>query len=273
MNNSMNDLPTSTSQLFNTGAGRRLSGVVVRPDELSQSQRHQMYDLLEAYFVGTRRSQFDRDLAEKESVILLRDEISGAIHGFSTFMRMFATIEDRPIVAFFSGDTIIAREYWGDTLLSRLWSQTIFAEAELIRIASPGAKIYWFLICSGYRTWRFLPVFFREFYPNPHSATPAFEQKILDVLGTKKFGEEYVSSCGVVRFHHPTPLHPGVSDLTEERRRDKSIAFFERVNPGHARGDELACLTEISSQNLTRAGARMVGGGLHLTPPVHVRSQ
>jgi hypothetical protein len=33
------------------------------------------------------------------------------------------------------------------------------------------------------------------------------------------------------------------------------------MNPGHANGDELACLTEISRSNLTPAGERMVGGG------------
>jgi hypothetical protein len=40
---------------------------------------------------------------------------------------------------------------------------------------------------------------------------------------------------------------------------DRQVAFFARMNPGHILGDELACLTEITRSNLTRAGQRMVG--------------
>jgi hypothetical protein len=36
------------------------------------------------------------------------------------------------------------------------------------------------------------------------------------------------------------------------------VAFFDSRNPGHARGDELACITGVSRSNVTRAGARML---------------
>ena len=36
------------------------------------------------------------------------------------------------------------------------------------------------------------------------------------------------------------------------------IAFFLATNPGHVRGDELVCLTELCDENLTRAGRRMI---------------
>ena len=32
---------------------------------------------------------------------------------------------------------------------------------------------------------------------------------------------------------------------------------FAALNPGHVRGDELACVTELTPQNLTSAGRRM----------------
>ncbi|HYR28933.1 MAG TPA: hypothetical protein VEU30_10735, partial [Thermoanaerobaculia bacterium] len=178
----------------------------------------------------------------------------GRIVGFSTFMRLTATIDGEEVVAFFSGDTIVAREYWGESILARTWGTTMIAEAERI-----GGRVYWFLICSGYKTWRFLPVFFRAFHPNPGSPTPPREQHVLDTLAAAKFGGEYRREEGVVRFERPTPLRPGVADVTEERLRDPRIAFFERITPGHIHGDELVCLTEISRANLTRAGLRMLG--------------
>jgi hypothetical protein len=204
-----------------------------------------MYALFESYFAGTDRARFESDLAEKDGVILLRD--GNRIGGFSTFK----WIDDGETVAFFSGDTIVDREYWGETVLSRMWAKIAFAKADQI-----DRKVYWFLISSGYKTWRFLPVFFREFYPHPDMPTPPHIQRVIDNLGARKFGEQYDS--GIVRFRNATPLRRGVAEITEERLRDPLIAFFARANPGHANGDELACLTEVSRANLTRAGQRMV---------------
>jgi hypothetical protein len=79
------------------------------------------------------------------------------------------------------------------------------------------------------------------------------------VLGLRKFGDEYHKESGVVRLRTATPLREGVADVTEQRLRDPRVAFFAQRNPGYLEGDELACLTEISRANLTRAGERMLG--------------
>lgn len=231
-----------------------------------------MYALLQTYFSGTDRARFEADLQEKEAVILLRDAASGDIQGFSTLMRLTTSIDlvgqagragqagpqQKEVVAFFSGDTIIDRDYWGETVLSRVWAQTVFAEVDRVNAETPAASIYWFLICSGYKTWRFLPLFFREFYPNAESPTPPHVRRVLDTLGASKFGDQYLPDSGIVRFRTATPLRRGVADVTDERLRDPRVAFFTRMNPGHAGGDELACLAELSRANLTRAAERMM---------------
>ncbi|HYS52342.1 MAG TPA: hypothetical protein VER58_01095 [Thermoanaerobaculia bacterium] len=232
---------TSTSPRFEVE--RRLTGSVVT--HTTEEERGQMYALFETYFLGTDRARFESDLAEKDGVILLRD--GDRIRGFSTFL----WIREKEFVAFFSGDTIVDRDYWGETVLSRMWAQIAFAEADRI-----DSRVYWFLISSGYKTWRFLPVFFREFYPNPELTMPPHIRNIIDHLGVCKFGDQYAD--GIVRFRNATPLRRGVAEITDERLRDPNIAFFARANPGHANGDELACLTEVSRSNLTRAGQRMV---------------
>lgn len=218
-----------------------------------------MYELLESYFAGTDRARFDADLQEKDLVILLRDAGTGRVQGFSTLMRLCDRVDGRDVIAFFSGDTIVDREYWGETELSRAWGQTVYAEVDRIRAERPDASIYWFLICSGYKTWRFLPVFFRTFYPNLRAATPDGVRRIADALAAKKFGDEYRPESGVVRFRQAMPLRQGVASITPERLRDPRVAFFVERNPGHACGDELVCLTELTRENLTRAGERMVG--------------
>ncbi len=258
MSDSIAALPTSISPPFEAGCGRRLGGAVVARADLTVAERDEMYGLLVSYFVGTSRLQFESDLAEKEAAILLRDAESGQIQGFSTLMRIAACVDARQIVAFFSGDTIVAHQYWGESELSRLWSRTVFAEAHRILAKQPETSVYWFLICSGYKTWRFLPVFFREYYPNAKAPTPPHVKHILDALGECKFGNQYDTRTGVVRLRSAAPLRSGVADVTDQRLRDPRIAFFTKMNPGHLLGDELACLTELSRSNLTRAGERMV---------------
>jgi hypothetical protein len=237
---------------------RRLAGEAVPSGRLTSEERDEMYALLQMYFAGTERVRFEADLAEKETVILLRDCHSGRIQGFSTLMRMTAAHDGEQIAAFFSGDTIIDRSYWGETILSRIWAQVVFGEVDAIARERPATRAYWFLICSGYKTWRFLPLFFRRFYPNADEPTPPGCQRLLDTLGTRKFGDQYIAGSGIVRFHAAMPLRRGVADLTDERLRNPQVAFFARVNPGHAAGDELACLAELSRSNLTRAALRMM---------------
>lgn len=256
MTSSMIALHTSTSPRCEVA--RRLVGAVVPTARVTLDERDEMYALLQMYFAGTGRAGFEADLAEKDVAILLRDEASGRIQGFSTLMRLNVQLDATHVVAFFSGDTIVDRDYWGEHVLSRIWGQTVFGEADRILTERPGTPIYWFLICSGYKTWRFLPVFFRHFYPNADAPTPPYFQQLLDRLGTGKFGDQYIPGAGIVRFRAATPLRRGVAEITEERLRDPQVAFFARLNPGHADGDELACVAEISRSNLTRAGLRMI---------------
>ena len=256
MSSSMTALSTSTSVPCEPRP--HLASSVVAPRDLTVADRRQMYELLRKYFSGTTRAGFDADLREKESVILVRDGRTGRIQGFSTLMRMRSSVDGREVVAFFSGDTIVDRRYWGETLLSRTWGETVLTQAERVVAEYPETSVYWFLICSGYKTWRFLPLFFRKFYPNADTPTPPHIRRILDTLGTAKFGDQYRADQGIVRFRHATPLRPGIADVTEERLRDPNVAFFVERNPGHAAGDELACLAALWRSNLTRAAHRLI---------------
>jgi hypothetical protein len=260
MNNSTSVQPTSTSPR-SEAVERRIVGGAIRRDELTPADRDEMYGLLQRCFSGTDRTHFERDLSEKETIIVLRDGVDRSMCGFSTLMRLRSTIDGEPIVAFFSGDTIVDPAYWGDTALSRIWGHVVFGEADRIAHYEPGTRVFWFLICSGYKTWRFLPVFFRDYYPSLAGQPSVFHQRLRDRLGCEKFGDEYVPGAGIVRFRCATPLRRGVADITPERLRDPHTAFFARVNPGHAEGDELACLAEITRSNLTRAGRRIVDAG------------
>ena len=230
MSDSLQDLAPSTSARCD----------VVRRAGLSRHERDAMFALYTTYFATSDRMTFERDLAEKEWVIVLANG-DGRIEGFSTLMRMQAG----GATVFFSGDTIVARHRWGSFDLPRMWARHVFSHA--------GANTYWFLISSGWRTYRFLPLFFRDFYPRNASLKP-----LLDAIALSKFAEAYDARTGVIRLATPAPLRGGVSD-PDARMTNPHVRFFVEANPGHADGDELACLVPIRFDNLTPAGLRMIG--------------
>jgi hypothetical protein len=170
-------------------------------------------------------------------------------------MRITAVAGGERLTGIFSGDTIVDREYWGETVLARVWSQHAFRLAASIR----DSRVHWFLICSGYKTYRFLPAFFREFYPTFERPTPRRIRDAMRALASVKYPREFDAGRGVVRPERPAPLMSGVADVTLQRLADPHVAFFVEANPGHADGDELVCLTELVASNLTPAGRRMVG--------------
>ena len=229
---------------------------VYRVDELEDEQRHQMLGLMQDHFQNVTREQFARDLAEKDWAFLLTEVGSGRVHGFSTLLRFSLDVEGTPTVSFFSGDTIVRREYWHETALAQAWARHVFHLTADIE----GYDAYWFLIASGFRTYRFLPVFFRAFFPTCERPTPGWAKRLLDAFGEHKFPDEYDSSLGVVRPRNPAPLRDGLGNPTARRLADRHVDFFAARNPNHAQGDELVCLAELRPENLTRAGRRMLYG-------------
>jgi hypothetical protein len=118
-------------------------------------------------------------------------------------------------------------------------------------------RLYWLLIASGFRTYRFLPVFFREFFPRYDRATPEAIRRVMHRLARQRFGSRYDPATGIVRFEQPQMLKGSLRGISEIRMRDPHVAFFARANPDHGGGDELVCLAEVADRNLTPAARRI----------------
>ena len=127
-----------------------------------------------------------------------------------------------------------------------------------LRAAYPHGRYYWLLLTSGFRTYRFLPVFWRDFLPRFDAVERRETRALLNHLALKRFGKQFDASAGVVRFRYPQQLCPELRGIPAERLIDPHVQFFAARNSGHERGDELVCLTELSPENLTVAGRRMV---------------
>jgi hypothetical protein len=221
--------------------------------QLGQHDRTLMYELLNTYFTGVSPEGFGVDLAKKHWVILLWDELTGLLQGFTTLRVDQFEWDGELINVVSSGDTIVDPEAWGSSALPKAWVRAI----QHIQQVVPPGRFYWLLICSGYRTYRFLPVFAQNFYPRYDRLMPWREAALLDCFATARYTHDYDSAKGIVRFPQPQRLRSGLSGIPVGRLSDPHIAFFDRINPGHDNGDELVCLTEICEANLTAAGRRI----------------
>jgi hypothetical protein len=226
---------------------------VVPCEDLSRPDIQSMYRVFAENFDGAALENFERDLGTKNWVIILRDPETGEIEGFSTIALYETTFNDQPLSVVYSGDTIIRPEYWGTPQLPSMWIKTVLEKS-----ASMVQPLYWLLISSGYKTYRFLTVFYKEFYPRHDVSTPPELRSLMEHLATQRFGPDYHPDQGVVRFSSgATPLREGVAEVTDQRLHDPHVVFYLERNPGYVHGDELVCITRIHPDNFTPAGRRM----------------
>lgn len=224
--------------------------------DLGAGERRAMLALLGRHFAGVTPERFAADLEAKNWALLLEGE-GGALAGFSTLHYGQAVVAGQPVSVVTSGDTIVDPSGWNGSVLAPAW---ITAVRSLHR-AQPGRRLLWLLLTSGFRTYRFLPVFWRDFYPRHDRPTPPEAAAMIEALARQRYGRCYDRAAGIVRFDEPQVLRNGLGAIPPSRLDDPDVAFFARANPGHAAGDELVCLTELCEGNLTPAGRRAVRRG------------
>jgi hypothetical protein len=235
----------------------RLIGRLTPLEKILASRREEMFALFARHYEGVTTRQFEEDLSEKQWVIEVVDPGDGSLRGFSTQCVLHVPWAGGTVRALFSGDTIVDPEFWGDSALSHVWGRLALSLIETY----PCDQLYWYLISKGFRTYRFLPVFFHEFYPRHDVRTPPAETEVLHALGRWKFGDAYDAAQGIIRPREACRLCDGLGATTAARMRDPHVRFFFERNPGHAIGHELCCLAPLSRENFTPAAWRVIDAG------------
>ena len=214
------------------------------------------------------RDRFERDLLGKQHVILLFDAADDALQGFSTLEVYTRTLEGRTFAVVYSGDTIIAPGYWGQTALGVAFVRFVLA----CKLRRPILPLYWFLISKGYKTFFLLSHNFPEYWPRHDQPTPARPAAILSYLATDKFGGAFLPARGILHFDPPLGrLRAGVAPIEPALLADPEVRFFVEKNPGHEQGDELCCLGRIDLRMGLFYLSRLVRRGLRSL--VHAKTE
>jgi hypothetical protein len=227
------------------------SARLVPRGELADDDIERMFDLLSAHFEGVTAEHFRRDLERKNFAVLI--ERDDQLVGFTTILAYETAFDGQALSVVYSGDTIVAPTAWNTPTLPRAWIESVVA----LRQQYPRGRYVWLLITSGFRTYRLLPLFWREFFPRHDSPTPPKWRRMIEHIALERFGSQYDSAKGVVRLEHPQRLRQELAGIPDQRMDDPHVRFFAARNPHHARGDELVCMTELTPANLTAAGRRM----------------
>lgn len=222
----------------------------------SEQEKETFYHLLCQCFLGVSWQDFLRDFQEKDAVMILRKEHNeGEIVGWSTLMVLTLSVsypQEAQVKGVFSGDTVVLPEYRSSiglgVELSRYFMQ--------VREQFPEHRVYYILISKGWRTYKIIPFFFKEFAPRHDRPCSPSDKAVMDAFGKAKYPHHYNSTTGVVTFS-PQKLRPGSIDALPAKR-DAHTQFFLHRNPGYLDGNELVCVARVAPDNFTPALQRLL---------------
>ena len=197
-----------------------------------------------ASYDGSSERLFFDDLAKKHEVLLVRD--GARLIGFTTMLFFEREWGLRRVRVVYSGDTVVDRAHWGQQALAFDWISRMGA----LKRERPDLPLYWLLLVKGHRTFRYLPLFGKSFYPH-WNVDRSDLKPLMDALALEMFPDDYNPSTGVVEFgssrgHLKSDIAlPAEADLNRD-----DVGFFLRRNPGFRQGHELVCLCEVEAHNM-----------------------
>jgi hypothetical protein len=231
--------------------GGRYESAVIRIESLSNETIEAMAALYLESFDGSSEEVFRNDLTDKDEALLLFCD--ACLIGFTTLKVFDVEWCNHPARIVYSGDTIVSQLHWGQQELAFAWISRIGQ----IKRSAPTVPLFWFLLVKGHRTFKYLSVFGKSFFPHWASSREDLKQ-LADQLAGAKFGNDYDPEKGVVKFPASRGhLKAGIADASPEEMSKAATQFFFLKNPGYRIGHELVCICELELFNMKPLAGRI----------------
>lgn len=210
--------------------------------------RERMYELMQQNYVGVELDTFRSDLEAKDFVGLIRDS-SNDLQGFTTYVVNPKGFVHQDYNLLFSGDTIIAPDHWGSQIMMKGWSYTI---GQIIA-GDKTKKWYWYLLTKGHRTYMYLPLFFKKYYPHIEVEDTVLK-RIAHEGSSHMYPNNWFPDLGVLKFpDNAGAMNQEHIDATYKKQRSRYVAFYLEKNPYFYNADELVCIAPLEVDNLMRS--------------------
>lgn len=229
---------------YNNQMKRKLISKTIKISSLYEGQIAEMFKLFEIFYENVSFERFQYDLRSKSRVIIMLDQ-NKRIQGFSTLYDFDFYHHNKNYRILYSGDTIIAPDYWGTSALTMEFLKNMI----ILKLKYPTRPVWWFLISKGYKTYLLLANNFLNYYPRFDCETPLEHQSLLQELSQKLYPGKYNTSTGVIEFDELEHEHlkDFIAPITDElMQKYPKIKFFQEKNPKWKSGHELACVGEVN---------------------------
>lgn len=224
---------------------------------LDQRTRSDMAALYLTAYEATDALVFEQDLASKDEVLLLYCETQ--LVGFTSLKVYPCLWHGDPVQVLYSGDTVVDRRHWGQQAMSFAWVRHL----GLVKRRNPKQRLIWFLLVKGHRTYRYLHVFAKSFYPGKDQPGDGLAE-LAAYLAQTQFPGAYNAKTGIVEF---TPSRGHLKlDIAEPRQEElvrPGVAYFLQRNPGYRQGYELVCVCDVDEDNMKPLTLRLFRQGLY----------
>jgi len=223
---------------------------LIAKETLLDIQIEKMFDLMQAHYNHVTHEMFIDDLYNKQYIGLIEDELDN-LQGFTTYVVDPKGCSGKTFHTVFSGDTIIHKDYWGSQIMMKGWCHT---NGRLVA-SDPSKPWYWYLMSKGHRTYMYLPLFFKSYYPSLNDSDEDQQLfKIADEVSLFLFGQDWKPHLGVIKFDKPHgELNAELAHHSYKKIKSPHVKFFLEKNPGFAEGDELVCIAQLHPDNLIRS--------------------
>lgn len=232
-----------SSITYNERMKRKLHSKTIRISSLRESQIVEMFKLFEIFYENVSFERFKSDLLAKTRVIIMLDD-QKRIQGFSTLFDFDFPHHGKNYRILYSGDTIIAPDYWGTSALTMEFLKNMI----LLKAKYPTRPVWWFLISKGYKTYLLLANNFLNYYPRYDKKTPEEHRSLIEGLSEKLYPGKFNRDTGVIEFQAEEHEHlkDSIAEITDElKEKYPKIRFFGERNPEWKKGNELACVGEV----------------------------
>ncbi|MGM0579956.1 MAG: hypothetical protein ACQETL_04715 [Bacteroidota bacterium] len=237
-----------------------LSFQLVEIKDINFSSRKRMFELMFSCYNKITEDTFNTDLNKKQYVGLIKDQ-DNMVQGFTTFAINPNSTNESNYNVLFSGDTIIAPEYWGTQVMKYGWCKAVGSI-----IASDATKPwYWYLLSKGHRTYMFLPLFFKDYFPSIEPSESDDQlKKIASDISLKLYGDCWKEEEGVIRFKESQgELKEELIQASYQKKGSKFVQFFLKKNPAFYKGEELVCIAHLHPENFLRSAKDLILEGMN----------
>lgn len=227
---------------------QKISANYIKLDALSIQQVKEMHNLFIQYYHNADFSTFIDDLSEKDGLIMIRENKSKRIVGFSTLKTLTFKLKGKDVKGIFSGDTILERKYWGSNKPMICFIKQLLKE----KLREPLTPLFWLLISKGYKTYLLLANNFPKHYPH-HESKFSELSSVVEQYCQHLYPSYYDKQQQILDFGGDyQKLRGEVAEITPELVRSvPKIGFFEERNPAWREGKELPCIGEINASMFT----------------------